>query len=167
MKPAYCWTPLLKQDLDEVNRIADDIHTSLPERPEVFAEKVELSPATCMKLTDGARMLGYGISHPWSLFNIPPLDDFLGKLPEAPDCVYLHDIVIRPEARGSQAAAGYVRLLEESARTNSIRALALVSVYGTDILWSRLGFKVKSTPELNRKLSSYGPSAKYMIRQLQ
>lgn len=45
----------------------------------------------------------------------------------------------------------------------NIGSLALVSVYGTDVLWSRFGFQVVHNPELNGKLASYGTTAKYMV----
>ena len=67
------WYPLLVADLPCVNRIADIVHTTLPERPEVFEEKVRLFPTGCQKLVSGKNIVGYGISHPWILYAIPPL----------------------------------------------------------------------------------------------
>ena len=40
--------------------------------------------------------------------------------------------------------------------------LALVSVYGTDVLWSRYGFGVVTGGRVLEKLASYGPTARYM-----
>ncbi len=134
------WQPLLESDLDSVNEIADRIHTSLPERSEVFAEKVRLFPSGCRKLISEDKMSGYGISHPWMLYSIPPLDEFLKTLPPKPECLYIHDVVVLPEARGSGAAAHYVEYIKHLAAELGIPSLALVSVYGTDALWSRFGF---------------------------
>lgn len=163
MKNTVDWQPLLPSDLDSVNRIADLIHTSLYERPEVFDEKVRLFPSGCRKLISGTHIVGYGISHPWMLYSIPPLDEFLEHLPPNPQCLYLHDIVVLPEARGYGASAQYVDDIKRLAKTMNIRALALVSVYGTDVLWGRFGFRVVQTTKLNRKLVSYGATAKYMV----
>jgi ribosomal protein S18 acetylase RimI-like enzyme len=161
------WQPLLLSEMETVNHIADSIHTSLPERPEVFSEKVSLFPSGCRKLVKGNKMVGYGISHPWMLDSIPPLDDFLVKLPHNPECLYIHDVVVMPEARGHGAAAGYVDHIKGVAAQMGIGSLALVSVYGTDVLWGRFGFKAVQNAELSRKLESYGATAKYMTCNLQ
>ncbi|MGD0295248.1 MAG: GNAT family N-acetyltransferase [Terracidiphilus sp.] len=160
------WLPLLSVDLDAVNALADRIHTTLPERPEVFEEKVKLFPNGCRKLVLNCRIVGYGISHPWMLNSIPPLDEFLKALPKNPECVYLHDIVVAPEARGLGAASRYVDYLKQLAYDINIMSLALVSVYGTDVLWSRFGFRTVLNSDLSFKLVSYGATAKYMICDL-
>lgn len=164
-RPA-AWIPLLPQHLDRVNEIADTIHTTLPERPEVFEEKCRLFPEGCRVFVRDDRVIGYAVSHPWMLGRIPPLDEFLRTLPETPTCLYLHDIVVLPEARGQKAAERFLDYLERVAHQMSLRYLALVSVYGTDALWSRHGFEVTRRPELAEKLESYGSTAKYMTRTL-
>ena len=163
MTKAAEWLPLLPQDLDSVNSIADRVHKTLPERPEVFEEKATLFPQGCRKLVFNGKTVGYGISHPWMLNSIPPLDDFLEELPKHPECMYLHDIVILPEARGGGAAANYVEYVKRLSVSMEIKSLALVSVYGTDVLWSRFGFRAIHSPDLSAKLASYGATAKYMI----
>jgi hypothetical protein len=75
----------------------------------VFGEKLRLFPAGCLKLVRADEFLGYGISHSWMLGNIPPLDTFLGSLPDRPNCIYVHDVVIHPSARGHNAAGDYIR----------------------------------------------------------
>lgn len=157
------WQPLHPTDLPGVMRIAAQLHPGLPERPEVLAEKIRLAPATCCKLVRGARCVGYGLAHPWQLKAIPPLDAFLEKLPEPAGCLYVHDIAILPEARGSGAAIAYLDRLKQVARASALPTLALTSVYGTAALWSRVGFIVHSSPALTEKLRSYGPSAVYMV----
>lgn len=157
------WQPLLSEDLDMVNAIADRVHKTLPERPEVFAEKVRLFPEGCRKLFFQNKMVGYGISHPWTLYSIPPLDEFLVSLPQNAQCIYIHDVVVLPEARGQNAAGRYVDYIKRLATRLAIPSLALVSVYGTDVLWSRFGFHGVQNEELSRKLVSYGATAKYMI----
>jgi len=163
MSDDFRWAPLAPADLDSVNRIADLVHTTLPERPEVFEEKVTLFPKGCRKFVCEERILGYGISHPWTLHSIPPLDTFLERLPSNPDCLYIHDVVVMPEARGRGAAARYVDYIKAIAADSGIWSLALVSVYGTDVLWSRYGFRVVLGSALDDKVASYGASARYMI----
>ncbi|MDD5502980.1 MAG: GNAT family N-acetyltransferase [Candidatus Thermoplasmatota archaeon] len=157
------WLPLLPQDLESVNKIALQVHPGLPERPEVFKEKILLFPEGCRKLMSGTKIVGCGISHPWTLNSIPPLDSFLKQLPSKPDCIYAHDIAILPEARGKGASAQYMEYIKNLALEMGISHLAGVSVYGTYILWKRFGFKIVENADLNKKLASYGPSAKYII----
>lgn len=166
IKRPASWIPLLPQHLDRVNEIADEIHASLPERPEVLEEKCRLFPEGCRVLVRDDRVVGYAFSHPWLFGRIPPLDDFLWALPEAPTCLYLHDIVVLPEARGQKASERFLNGLESLAHQMSVGHLTLVSVYRTDALWSRHGFEVTKKSELEEKLQSYGPTAKYMTRAL-
>ncbi len=48
----------------------------------------------------------------------------------------------------------------------SVSFMALVSVYGTDVLWGRYGFSVVKDTKLSKKLTSYGETAKYMTLRL-
>jgi ribosomal protein S18 acetylase RimI-like enzyme len=160
------WRPARISDLAAICAIAARIHPDLPERPEVFAEKMRLYPDGCRTLVAGEAIAGYGLSHPWRQNRIPPLDGFLERLPEDADCLYMHDVAVLPDFRGG-AARDYVAAVEELARASHIATLALVSVYATRPLWDRLGFRpVTADAELRVKLTSYGESATYMLRNL-
>lgn len=163
---APTWRCATVDDLPIINGIADHVHTGLPERPEVFAEKQQLFPGGCLALQLDGNVVGYGFAHPWLLFEIPPLDVFLERLPVLPDCLYIHDVVVLPEYRGHGCAAQYVQLMVREARQRAIHALALVSVYETHPAWAKYGFAVVATKALEEKLTSYGPTAKYMVYQL-
>jgi len=154
-------------DLPAINRIADAIHDVLPERPAVLAEKTELFPEGCMLFDDDGIAVGYGISHPWILDSVSSLDSFLQELPCCPNCIYVHDVVVLPSARGHNATGTYLKLITEIARKNRIDYLALVSVYNSDPLWASQGFRTVFLDEkLNSKLRGYGNTAKYMILEL-
>lgn len=160
------WRLATAQDLLTIDCIADQIHTGLPERPEVFAEKQRLFPIGCQALQVGDLVVGYGISHPWMLFDIPPLDAFLKMLPANSDCLYIHDVAVLPKYRGSGAAGAYVKAVEREAYRLGIAALALVSVYDTHPMWAKHGFRTIEAIDLCAKLRSYGPTAKYMVSSL-
>lgn len=151
-------------DLGELCAIAALAHPGLPERPEVFGEKLRLFPEGCLKFLLGGRMAGYGLAHPWALETAPALDAFLGPLPQEPGCVYIHDVALLPAARGRGGAAAFARHAEGLALNRGIRALALVSVYGTWPLWGRLGFRPALPAGLD--LGGYGRDAQYMVRRL-
>jgi GNAT superfamily N-acetyltransferase len=157
------WRPATADDLSTIDHIADRIHTGLPERPEVFAEKRRLFPRGCRALQLDGKVIGYGFAHPWMLFDVPSLDTFLEKLPANADCLYLHDVVVLPEYRGQGATAYFVKLMEAEAYGLGIQTLALVSVYETHPMWAKYGFAIVETTALSAKLESYGPTAKYMV----
>jgi hypothetical protein len=162
--PSVLWVALTSTDLDRVDEIAGSLHTGLPERTEVFAEKLTLFPAGCMKLVaPRGEMLGYGITHPWKLNSIPPLDEFLNGIPHDSNCLYVHDVAILSEARGQNASEKYIEKIAAIAKGTGISKLACVSVYGTDVLWEKVGFRIVDSAELAEKLATYGHTAKYMI----
>jgi GNAT superfamily N-acetyltransferase len=153
-------------DLEGVCRIAGDVHSELPERREVFEEKFRLFPAGCFALELGGSLVGYGISHPWRLFEIPPLDAFLERLLSSPDCLYLHDIAVTPAARGRRVASQLIDRLGVLAGREGVGFIALASVYETSGFWREMGFAAASSERLAEKLQSYGPSACYMVKSL-
>src|SRR6478736_3821857 len=133
------WRAATAADLDAVERIGNEIHVNLQERPEVFANKLALFPQGCFVLARNGTVSGYGIAHPW-----------------APTCLYIHDVVVLPAARGQGAVGVLVDLYEAVARQQALASLALVSVYGTYVLWERFGFQATSELGLTDKLKSYG-----------
>jgi GNAT superfamily N-acetyltransferase len=163
---AGTWRPAAANDLVDIQRIGDQIHPDLHERPEVFAERLQLSPEGCFALVRNQRVVGYGLSHPWFLYNIPPLNQLLGSIPPSPECLLIHDVAVLPQARGHGAAGILIRLTAKLARKRGIPCLALVSVHDTRPLWTRLGFEVIPDSSLTDKLKSYGQTARYMIRRL-
>jgi hypothetical protein len=160
------WRPIRPSDLDAINHIADEIHRSLPERAEVFEEKCTLFPEGCFAFVREEEVLGYGLSHLWQMGDIPHLDTFLRKLPDSPNCIFIHDVAVLSQARGENAAGAYIALVSAVARKYKITHLTLVSVYNTDVLWSRYGFKIVCDMSLVKKLDDYGQSAKYMALEL-
>jgi len=160
------WRDARASDLPAISAIAARIHPDLPEREEVFAEKLKLYPAGCRVLVADEAIVGYGLAHPWMQRQIPPLDDFLRELPTDADCLYVHDVAVLSDFRGG-IARDYIAAIEELARATDIAALALVSVYATRPLWERVGFRpITADAALRPKLASYGESATYMLRDL-
>jgi GNAT superfamily N-acetyltransferase len=157
-------------DLPAIAAIAEAVHPTLPERPEVFAEKLGLYPDGCFVLIrDGgvtaSGVLGYAFAHPWRLNAVPKLDAFLSALPEDADCLFLHDVAVKPQARGQGAAAALVARLADLAEASGLRALALAAVYGSGRHWARLGFAPAGNDDVAAQLKGYG-DAQYMVRRL-
>jgi GNAT superfamily N-acetyltransferase len=163
-KATLKWRAVTAADLAAIQRLADTEHVSLPERPEVFAEKFELFRDGCLVLVQEGTIVGYCFSHPWLLRDIPPLDTLLRHLPPSPECLFIHDLAIEPRVRGKGATGILVEFLVSLARREGLSHLALVSVYGTYPLWTRFGFEVVSDAALADHLKSYGDTARYMVR---
>jgi ribosomal protein S18 acetylase RimI-like enzyme len=154
------WQPITPGDLQTVQEIGDFVHPHIPESFEVLREKYTLFPQGCYKLIRNNKTVGYGISHAWLIQVIPAVDVYLGVLPEHPDCIHVHDIGILPQARGEGAASAYMNIIKDLALSMGIKKLSAVSVYGTEILWGRLGFEVTKTAA---SLDTYGDSGKYLV----
>jgi N-acetylglutamate synthase-like GNAT family acetyltransferase len=90
----------------------------------------------------------------------------MAALPPSPTCLYIHDVVVLPAARGQGAAGVLVDLYAAIAQRHNLPSLALVSVYGTYVFWERFGFHATAGPELADKLKSYGDTARYMRKSL-
>ena len=103
-------------DLQSIQKISVVIHPDLPERLEVFAEKLSFFPQGCFVLIqDDDAVLGYAFAHPWWLNDIPKLDDFLFRLPSSPDCLLIHDVTVLAQARGHGASRTLLELITELA----------------------------------------------------
>ena len=113
-----------------------------------------------MAVSDG-RPLGYCIAHPGTLGEPPPLDTLMAALPARPNCLYLHDLALLPEARGCRLGAALVARLEALARTHGFDRIALTAVNQSDGFWEGLGF----APLDCAALESYG-AATYRVKEL-
>jgi GNAT superfamily N-acetyltransferase len=159
------WRAMAEADLAEVVAIAAAIHVAHPERDAVFAERLFLYPRGCLILMQDGAVLGYAIAHPWLISAPPALDTLLGALPARPDCLYLHDVALRPAGRGHGATARLLARLDDLARAAGLARLALVAIPGTDRVWRRLGFLPRArADDATRGDGGYGAGAALMER---
>jgi ribosomal protein S18 acetylase RimI-like enzyme len=143
------WRPMTEADLPGVVALAEAVHPHHPEEPAIFAERLALAPEGCWVLGDAQ---GYALAHPWTGLAPPPLDTLLGAVPEGP--WHLHDIALRPAARGAGQAA---RLLARWP------VATLVAIAGTGGYWARQGFREVPCDD-PAALASYGAGARFMAR---
>ncbi len=160
------WRPMQAADLAAVNAIADQVHQTYPEDPQVFTERLALFPAGCRVAAAGEQVLGYAVAHPWEL-RPPSLDSLLISIPKQAACLYLHDVALLPSTRGAGLGETLILDLLVLARTLGAPRLALTAVYETPRYWARFGFTPHRTPEIDVKLASYGPTAEFMVRPLE
>ena len=160
------WRPMIPEDLAHVQVLADAIHVSHPEDPEVLAERQRLYPQGCFMLVEDKRAIGYALTHPWRFAEPPPLNRLLGAIPSPATTYYIHDIALLPEGRGKGYAAQITSLLAAHARDAGFDNLSLVAVNRSQVFWEKAGFRVIAVPGLEAKLASYGPDAALMVRDV-
>jgi GNAT superfamily N-acetyltransferase len=157
---------MVPEDLAQVQILADAIHVSHPEDPEVLAERQRLYPQGCFMLVENGRAIGYALTHPWSFAEPPPLNRLLGAIPSPATTYYVHDVALLPEVRGKGYAAQITSLLVNLAHDAGFDNLSLVAVNKSQIFWEKAGFRVIPVPGLDAKLASYGPDAALMVRDV-
>ncbi len=148
-------------DVDAAAAISDRVHGAYTERPVIYAERLRLYPAGCFLLERDGEALGYLITHPWAGDRPPALDQLMGRLPDAADRYYLHDLALLPEARGTGAAAAAVDLTVTQARAAGFDRITLTAVNGADAFWRRQGFV-----DAPVAADSYGADSVSMVRVL-
>lgn len=158
------WRAMTAADLDRILAIADIVHPAYPEERGVFEERLALYPAGCRVAERGGEVIGYGVMHPGRLGVPPPLDTPLGDLPADADCLYLHDIALLPESRGTGLGAAVLNYAHGLAAREGWRWLALTSTPAARSYWDRVGFMpyAKGGTALEAKLASYGGGMSYM-----
>ncbi|WP_188259408.1 GNAT family N-acetyltransferase [Azospirillum tabaci] len=164
------WRAMKPADLDRVMAIAEVVHPAYPEDRAVFAERLALYPEGCAMAEAGGIGIGYIVMHPGRLGVPPPLDSPLGALPEAPDCLYLHDVALLPEARGLGLGVAALERMDALAARQGFRWLALTSTPGARTFWDAQGFLPHDGGPhdggagLAAKLASYGGGMTYMTK---
>ncbi|WP_349371923.1 GNAT family N-acetyltransferase [Salinarimonas sp.] len=159
------WRPLREADLPALEALATATYPDYPERPAVLAERLALAPDWCFALEPAGSFAGYCLAHPWTETGPPALDTLLGRLPDAPSTLHLHDLVIAPEARGSGLSTVLVDTLAAKAR-GRFRAVTLVAITGKAAFWTRRGFRDATRPQMGPALASYDPNAAFLSRPL-
>jgi GNAT superfamily N-acetyltransferase len=159
------WRPMTPQDLDQVQALAEVIHVSHPEDPDVLAERQRLYPQGCLMLIEDGRAIGYALTHPWR-GEPPPLNRLLREIPACATAYYIHDVALLPEARGQGHAAQIIARVTAHAREAGFGRLSLVAVNQSQSFWEKAGFRVIADPGFDAKLASYGPGAVLMMRDL-
>lgn len=133
--------PLTVGDVPQVLEVQKDAYLpQLIESAETFVKKMQLFPRGCLGFFDEGKLLAYVFSHPWSGDQVVPLDCGLADLPEAPDCLYIHDLAVRRDSRSRRIGGQLVEALFSLAQTLRIRRFMLVAVQGSEGFWTRWGF---------------------------
>ena len=121
-------------------------------------------PESCWVAVDNDCVVGYLISVPWLLGQIPSLNDSSCQIPQGADCLYLHDMAIS----SAMAGKGVGQLLFASYRAKSqalgFKRLVLTAVGDAEGYWKKLGFVVQPLQISQSKVTEYGGRVTYMYQ---
>ncbi|SFA69161.1 Acetyltransferase (GNAT) family protein [Collimonas sp. OK607] len=151
-----------EHDIPAVMRIQAECYPSLMQESEaVFRARLDLTPATCwVWSTQEHDPAAYLFSYPSNKDVVTALDQPF-KIAATPNCLYLHDLAVAPDARGRQAGNVLVAAALKHARESGMRWSALVSVQQSQKFWGALGYSavdVTHSPA-RENLASYQVSA--------
>lgn len=163
-KPDVIWRGMRLGDLDVVSAISDAVHGDYTEPRAVYAERLALFPAGCFVAEAGQEVVGYLIVHPWRHGGPPPLGVSMGPLPDAADCLYLHDLALLPAMRGTGAGTRATQMVFEIAARNGLADICLLAVNGAETFWASQGFAPVPDPVLQRRLRRTYGDVVYMRR---
>lgn len=153
-------------DLPAVLEIQAACYTELvPESMQSLRAKLCACPLTCFVALLHGRTVGYLIALRWQFSSPPELNADTCTLPSSPDCLYLHDLAVSPEARNAGAGDALVGSFLENLMKSDLQRASLVAVQNSARYWERFGFRVvPPSASLKDKLSTYGKSVEYMER---
>jgi predicted N-acetyltransferase YhbS len=157
---------MVEGDIPDVLEIQAVCYTALtPESGESLHAKLDASRSTCFIASLSGDTVGYLISVPWRLSSPPELNAQTCRLPDSPDCLYLHDLAVAPRARKSGAGRVLVEAFLARVGELGFARASLVAVQNSVPYWERHGFRpVKPSASLRAKLATYGAGVVYMAR---
>ncbi|MCV2350451.1 GNAT family N-acetyltransferase [Paucibacter sp. Y2R2-4] len=162
--------PMQPADLAEVLRIQAACFTELvPESEASLAAKLRAAPEHCWvaaaSVEPASPLAAYLFALPWQAESPPLLDAPDCSLPAQPDCLYLHDLSVDPQARGRGLAQALVQRFLDRLEASGLDRACLIAVQNSSDFWGRWGFQPSPlAASLSEKLSSYGPDVAYLER---
>lgn len=159
--------PMSPSDLDAVMGIQAACHQPNYHEPrEAFANKLAMAPDCAWVAEHHAQVCAYLWCLPIDEDHLPMLHASNWQAPQRPRWLYLHDLAVTPEARGTGAGQRLIAQAAALAQRLTLEGLALVAVGDSLAYWQRRGFHAMAAkhPSLARSLSSFGSNAQFMIR---
>ena len=158
-----------EKDLKTVIEIQKELFTAdLQEDISVQSKRYKLFPEGCWVVKNKDKVVGYLITHPWRLSCPPMLGTKIEKLPESPDCLYLHDIGVLTRLASKGTGYEIVMKYKQFAKQKGYPAISLIAVMGTLDYWKRYGFIEAPLDSENEQalIEHYDAGAKYLALTL-
>jgi GNAT superfamily N-acetyltransferase len=159
---------MLISDMDKVLLIQAACYGGdIPESRASLYAKLAASPASCFVAVDREDVVAYLIALPWLSQAPPSLNAPDCELPVDPDCVYLHDLSVLPNARGTGIAGMLIAHFFMYCRQSAMTKASLVSVQNSAIFWRGFGFnRIALDAMLVKKLATYGDDAEFLVCEM-
>lgn len=137
------------------------------ESTRAFQSKLEQSASSCFVACKRTQVVGYLIAMPALLSSPPLLNTETKTLPADPDTLYLHDLALMPDCRGTGIGAALVAAFFAEQMAFQLPNAALVAIQNSAPYWRRYGFApAETTIDLGDKIASYGRDASYMVKAM-
>lgn len=153
---------IAQKDLDFVIEIQRCSYTpNYHERKNVFQNRINLFRHGCKMAFLDDYPIAYLFSHPWRMdFPLVALDTLITRLPDDPDCLYIHDISVHPNFRGRGIGKQMVTEAKNISRKLNLKYMILVAVQDSEKFWEQSGFVPATLPlsVVATELRSYGSS---------
>ena len=158
--------PMQGSDLTEILRIQAASYTGdIPESRASLMAKFVASPASCFVAHNERQLVGYVFALPWQSDVPPALNAPDCQLPSEIDCLYIHDLAVDPQARGTDVARSLFVSLLPLLDQYKLDRMFLTAVQHSSGFWQKQGFVPAKTSQLiDEKLRTYGTDAVYMFR---
>jgi len=128
-----------------------------------FLAKLNASPTTCFIGCVAEVPVAYLVAVPSEAGNPPPWNCTTFSVPRVANALYLHDLAVRPEARGSGAASALVEAYFHGLRESKVQFACLVAVNESGPYWERYGFRSAALTQAgSARMATYGEGAQYM-----
>jgi predicted N-acetyltransferase YhbS len=152
-------------DLPAVLAIQAACYTEIPSETAASIQcKQRASPATCFVALHHGEVVGYLLALPWQWAQPPALNAEIDGLPPTPDCLYLHDLAVSPQARNQGVGRALIDTFFKCLQRSGWNRASLVAVQNAAPYWRRFGFRrVNPSPSLQSQLATYSPTAQYMV----
>ncbi len=161
---------MLPADIPSVVRIQSQCY--LPDNIEseaVIRARLENAPDTAWVAEVNGAVCAYLVGYRSRLGQVGALGDGFEPATDS-DCLYLHDLAVRPQARGLGLGPLLVAHALAQAGREGLAWSALVSVQGSQAFWRQQGFvavRLDDRGQLQALASYAGGPARYMTQALQ
>lgn len=131
-----------------------------------FENKLRRSPESAWLAVSGNQVQAYLVTLPVDEAHFPALHAANWAPPSRPKWLYLHDLAVDPDHRGSGSGQRLIAQALERAHAQGLEGLVLVAVQGSQPYWMRHGFQTREVEHiaLLATLRSFGDDACFMAR---
>lgn len=157
-----------EHDIAAVLAIQEESYSDqLLENAEIIRQRLLSFPELAWVAEDAHGVCAYLFGYRSRAGKVTPLDAPFAE-PDAPDCLYLHDLAVSSRAAGHGIGPALVQRLLEQGHASRLKYSALVSVQDSQSFWNRLGYAAEEALDSAQQhnLASYGVPAVYMVKAL-